>query len=165
MPCIIKGCTKVSRLKRKMCLFHYERWRNGIPLESPEPRKAGEGTIKYGYLLVPRNGRQVPFHRIVMAEKLGRPLSHLEVVHHIDGNKQNNSPENLELLNNQSEHMILHRSQMTDDERTELGKKFSEIQIARWKRWKADPILRERASQLARERRANQLKKKKHRET
>ncbi|MDP4117648.1 MAG: HNH endonuclease [Bacillota bacterium] len=36
-------------------------------------------------------------HRLVMEEKLGRPLTSSEIVHHGDEDKQNNDPENLEL--------------------------------------------------------------------
>lgn len=36
-------------------------------------------------------------HRLVMARKLGRPLEANETVHHIDGDKANNAPENLQL--------------------------------------------------------------------
>lgn len=36
-------------------------------------------------------------HRIVMAQKLGRPLEDYETVHHIDGNKLNNDIDNLQL--------------------------------------------------------------------
>lgn len=36
-------------------------------------------------------------HRLVMARKLGRPLADSETVHHIDGDKSNNDPANLQL--------------------------------------------------------------------
>ena len=47
-------------------------------------------------------------HRLVAERKLGRPLASGEVVHHIDGNKQNNSPENLAVLPSQAEHARVH---------------------------------------------------------
>ena len=49
-------------------------------------------------------------HRIVAEEKIGRPLKPGEVVHHIDGNKQNNKPENLMVFKNQSEHVRWHNA-------------------------------------------------------
>lgn len=39
----------------------------------------------------------VPEHRLVMARMLGRPLTDAETVHHIDGDRQNNDPSNLQL--------------------------------------------------------------------
>lgn len=36
-------------------------------------------------------------HRYVMARTLGRPLRNEETVHHKDGNRQNNAPDNLQL--------------------------------------------------------------------
>ena len=47
-------------------------------------------------------------HRAVAEQLLGRPLKSSEVVHHIDGDKRNNAPENLVVLPSQSEHMKLH---------------------------------------------------------
>lgn len=47
-------------------------------------------------------------HRVVAEEKIGRPLEKGEVVHHKDENKLNNDPDNLEVLESQSEHAKLH---------------------------------------------------------
>lgn len=46
-------------------------------------------------------------HRVVVENKLGRILTPLEHVHHIDGNKLNNEPENLIALT-RSEHTKIH---------------------------------------------------------
>lgn len=47
-------------------------------------------------------------HRAVAEEKLGRPLKPGEVVHHIDGDKHNNTPENLMVFASQKEHAAYH---------------------------------------------------------
>lgn len=46
-------------------------------------------------------------HRRVAEKMLGRPLRSDEIVHHKDGNKRNNNPENLEVMT-QSEHIREH---------------------------------------------------------
>lgn len=48
-------------------------------------------------------------HRVVAEQKLGRKLKPGEVVHHIDGDILNYSPENLEVFPSQAEHLNWHR--------------------------------------------------------
>ena len=50
----------------------------------------------------------VPQHRRVKAEQLGRPLESSELVHHVNEDKTDNDPENLELTD-RSAHMNHHR--------------------------------------------------------
>lgn len=47
-------------------------------------------------------------HRIVAMAHLGRKLLPEEVVHHIDNDRRNNSPENLAVLPNQAYHARVH---------------------------------------------------------
>jgi hypothetical protein len=54
-----------------------------------------------------RTGRVV-LHRLLMENMVGRYLEPDEIVHHKDGNKHNNNPENLELVS-KAEHARRHR--------------------------------------------------------
>lgn len=47
-------------------------------------------------------------HRQIAEQKLGRSLRGGEIVHHIDGDKHNNDPANLEILIDQSYHAKIH---------------------------------------------------------
>lgn len=50
-------------------------------------------------------------HRIVAEQMLGRKLLKGEVVHHIDGNKLNNNPDNLMVFKSQKEHAAWHANE------------------------------------------------------
>ena len=54
-----------------------------------------------------------PLHRVLAENKIGRSLLSNEHVHHIDENKQNNAPDNLEVLT-VSEHAKRHAIQVDD---------------------------------------------------
>jgi HNH endonuclease len=53
----------------------------------------------YGYVLE---------HIVVLEEKLGRPLRDKEVTNHINGKKDDNRPENLEVYRTSGEHLRMH---------------------------------------------------------
>lgn len=93
----------------------------GLP--RPQPNKArkmesngfwkgGRTVDRDGYVLVKMNDHPdanhlgyVREHRLVMEQKLGRRLLPSEVVHHLDGVKSNNAPENLGLFDSNAEHL------------------------------------------------------------
>jgi len=64
-------------------------------------------TNKTYYVICRINGKSVGLHRVIMEKFIGRKLEKGEIVHHINGNKEDNRIENLELIT-QSEHIKKH---------------------------------------------------------
>lgn len=71
------------------------------------PNYKGGHIASSGYRVISRLGSSNLYeHRVVAEQKIGRPLASNEVVHHIDGNRLNNHPDNLQVMT-QSEHTRL----------------------------------------------------------
>ena len=62
-----------------------------------------------GHHLADQQGRAYE-HRVVAEQKLGRVLLPGEIVHHIDGDRHNNDPENLQVFPARRYHVAQHRS-------------------------------------------------------
>lgn len=122
--CSLSSCDR-PHFGRGWCGLHYSRWyHHGLEPEDVPARtrsEAGAESAKaftrpvgstridqHGYI-VEKVGRDSPHapmanqkgwalqHRVVMARKMGRMLTPKETVHHINGIRDDNRPENLEL--------------------------------------------------------------------
>jgi hypothetical protein len=86
-----------------LCSLHYSRAKNGIPLDKEIVEKAETvDQIKWyknkdGYVNGSFKGKFLIQHRFVMEQHLGRPLHKFENVHHLNGIRDDNRIENLEL--------------------------------------------------------------------
>ena len=79
--------------------------------------KGGRSIASNGYVLVKRRDHPaadtcgyVYEHRLVAEETLGRPLLPGEIVHHRNGVKSDNQPENLEVVASIAHHRAEHRT-------------------------------------------------------
>lgn len=99
--CSIEGCRELNRYGG-YCNVHYSRLKK-FGATGPTGRlhaRKGEGEWRIdsrGYVVRSTNGEAQIQHRYVMEQMLGRPLWPDENVHHLNGDRTDNRPENLEL--------------------------------------------------------------------
>ena len=96
------------RFCSKECEYGFKNLNN-----TREKWKGGTISKTTGYKYIKINGKAVGEHVLVAEMKIGRRLEKGEVVHHINGVKTDNRPENLVILSN-GEHVSLHKSKETE---------------------------------------------------
>lgn len=111
---------KGDEQRKKMSESASDRWKNSPMMDetrmkiSRNRKRGGDKYSKYKRVFDIEYGA-IHEHRLIMIQKLGRPLKPNEHVHHIDGNPENNSIENLIVLTN-AQHAKLHNSARDKDE-------------------------------------------------
>ena len=96
-----------SRVCRHCMRDHQRRFRTGAA-ESTQ-RMRGTGTVtRHGYVSIGKDKKKSQEHRLVAEAVLGKPLPPGAEVHHINGDKQDNRPENLVVCPDKAYHKLLH---------------------------------------------------------
>src|ERR1035437_8063242 len=103
--CSVESCLRKAT-KQSWCEAHYQRMRKNGDLDPSRPVtiRKGRYITSDGYVVVPqwdhpnaqKNG-SIFEHILVMSKTIGRPLLPGETVHHKNGVRDDNRPNNLEL--------------------------------------------------------------------
>lgn len=119
VKCEADGCERISRYvsvhlcgKHEMRLHRYGD--TGFVTSNEQQRKNCSDAQRAKAVAQPHVYRKLTGrheHRVVAEQMLGRPLKRGEIVHHIDGNKHNNVPGNLQVMS-QADHLRLHHAEM-----------------------------------------------------
>ena len=103
--CTAEGCEN-KVLANGVCVAHYQRKKKygnsmeHIPIRKKNPGQiyaSVKGTQGYSVMWDATRKKSVAQHRLVMEQIIGRPLTRKETVHHKNGNRGDNRPQNLEL--------------------------------------------------------------------
>lgn len=93
--CIYEGCESTDgrgHRKHRYCPEHFD-----VVLLDPNTQITHRHATVHGYVIVTVMGKPFREHRLIMERYLGRRLTDKENIHHINGDRQNNAIENLEL--------------------------------------------------------------------
>lgn len=132
MDCLIEDCNRPRKESRtgagKYCSMHYERRRLRGEFGGPAPEVNQGGVWKgsNGYLKFSHEGKETYVHRYEWETHRGSIPEGFHV-HHIDGDRLNNSLDNLELIT-ESDHHKYHDRELQRDSITGriLGRKEKE---------------------------------------
>lgn len=91
---------------------NHSQWKGGRSIDAKGYVKLNINLIEPEFQSMCDKSGWVLEHRYILAKKLGRVLTRYDLVHHIDHNIANNSPDNLELTT-RSDHMRTHESWKT----------------------------------------------------
>lgn len=72
-------------------------------------RARGTGTVtKLGYIAIAKDKKKEQAHRLIVEQILGIKLPPSVEIHHVNGNRQDNRPENLVVCPDRAYHRLLH---------------------------------------------------------
>lgn len=110
--CSVVECTKPVR-RNGMCPGHsamaYRRGKGATFERLRTEHGFGRPVTAAGYVLITVDGIRIYEHRYIAEKALGKKLPPGAVVHHINGDPQDNRPYNLVICPDQAYHMLLER--------------------------------------------------------